>query len=144
MGDSGAIHVINYPGFHDHRADVNQATDDYLAHTDMFLLVIDVSRGVSETDIANYHKVQKLGRPTLVCANKLDLVRPKERSSVVNALVERLQLEPRSYVCCSFDPDERLGEPVSGVAETREWILDRCREHDKDVTPLEDLWGRSS
>ncbi|HNH53120.1 MAG TPA: ubiquinol-cytochrome C chaperone family protein [Nitrosomonas sp.] len=51
LGDSDAIQLVNYPGFNDIRQDVNDQTHDLLQYTDVFVMVVDITRGISQTEI---------------------------------------------------------------------------------------------
>lgn len=129
---AGAVQLINYPGFNDFRAEVNRNTDALLGHTDLFALVVDISRGVTDNDVQIYKKVSALGRPILLCANKVDLARKREdRSKLIQAV--RTRLQATSLVETSFDPDPRLHLKPEGIAAVRSWITDQLQQQRKET-----------
>jgi uncharacterized protein YaaW (UPF0174 family)/GTPase SAR1 family protein len=129
----GDAFVTNYPGFNDYRASVNAATDEALNYTDVFLLVMDATRGISGTDVALHAKVLSFKRPTLVCLNKCDLVRSeKDGLALIEAARKRLGIgriqgpevsnEAAELVLCSLDPLPALGIAPRGAEEVSDWV----------------------
>lgn len=110
LGPTGAVHLVNYPGFNDIRQEVNDQTHDLLHYTDVFLMVVDIARGVSGTEVEILKKLQAFHRPILVCLNKVDLPRPQDKEKLLAAARERLK--GVEVVETSFDPDPRLGDGV--------------------------------
>jgi predicted GTPase len=53
--------------------------NDNIKHTDLFLLVVDVNRGVSGHDVQTLEKLKAEGKPVLVCLNKVDMLRPNDK-----------------------------------------------------------------
>lgn len=152
LSTGGDAHVINYPGFNDYRASVNANTDEALHHTDIFLVVLDASRGISGTDVAILEKVRKLRKRTLVCLNKWDLPRSqKQRDLLLDTARQRLGLtmiagpdsvipaEDADALLCILDPDPRFGIPACGGDEIRTWVKARLREAGKSEELLSRL-----
>ncbi len=120
---NSGVQLINYPGFNDYRKSVSVSTEDLLHHTDIFLLVVDVSRGASNTDIDIFKKVSRFERPVLVCANKVDLPRPSDKEKLLSALQSRMKA--KDFIETSFDPDSRIsGARKVGVSDVRTWIIE--------------------
>ncbi len=149
LSAGGDAFVINYPGFNDYRPSVNAATDEALHHTDVFLLVVDISRGISGTDVSILEKVRKLGKRTLVCLNKWDLPRSqKHRDELLETARDRLGLkeisgpafdvaaEEADAVLCVLDPDPRLGEQATGGDEIAAWVKALLRDAGKNEALL--------
>ncbi|MFT4102807.1 MAG: 50S ribosome-binding GTPase [Burkholderiaceae bacterium] len=138
LGGGGDAFVTNFPGFSDYRERVNALTDDALHHTDAFLLVMDVGRGISGTDVALCEKVRKLRKPMLVCLNKWDTVRSeKDGQALIKAARERLNIErirspdipaeEAELIRCAFDPLPGRHVASDGINETREWVKAQLR-----------------
>lgn len=147
LGGGGDAFVTNYPGFNDYRARVNGSTDDALHHTDVFLLVMDATRGVSGTDVALCKKVRAFGKPVLVCLNKCDLIRTeKDGLSLIDAARERLKIErvqgpdvpaqEAELVLCALDPLPALGIESRGASEVREWVKAKLQTAGKNESLL--------
>ncbi|PNQ95023.1 GTP-binding protein (plasmid) [Azospirillum argentinense] len=135
LGTSGAVHLVNYPGFNDASKDVDERVLDMLPYTDVFLMVVDLSRGVSGLDVSTLDSLKEFGRPILVCLNKADLPRPKDREALLQAARDRLQ--GVEMVETAFDPDPRLG--VNAPMNCRavyEWVLQRVSEDGKETSHI--------
>jgi uncharacterized protein YaaW (UPF0174 family)/GTP-binding protein EngB required for normal cell division len=118
---SSEKYVVNFPGFFDRRAAVNQELESNLAICRGFIVVIDATSGVSAVDQEIVEQVKGIGREVLVAFNKIDLLRPADRQISFLEAQERLGLADGQLVQTAFDPDERLGEDKQGVSVVREW-----------------------
>lgn len=137
LSEEGNAHVVNYPGFNDYRQDVNAHIDDYLHHTDVFVLVVDASRGISGTDVEILKKVEAYAPADniLICLNKVDLARnDKDRARLLKAAQDRLQ--GYTIIETAFDPDPRLGSERIGCDEVYAWIKARMIANGKIVGAL--------
>lgn len=65
--------IVNFPGFNDTQYEVNEQTRDHLNHADVFLMVVDITRGITDVEVKSLKNLANLGRPILVCLNKIDL-----------------------------------------------------------------------
>lgn len=131
------ITLLNFPGHNDIKDDVNEKVIDQRSRLDIALLVIDISSGVSGDDTKALKELKALNIPTLVCLNKIDLVRPRDKERLLEAARERLK-GANSMIQTSFDPDDRLhdGGPI-GVQEVFEWVKKKLEEAGKDVSSFE-------
>lgn len=135
LGHTGTIKLINFPGFHDVRSDVNDLVNDNIKHTDLFLLVVDVNRGVSGHDVDTLEKLKAEGKPVLVCLNKIDMLRPNDKEKMVQVAKTRLQ---NPYVIeTAFDPDPRLSQdgPI-GAQVTFDWVVEQLEVMGKETAHL--------
>ena len=135
LGHTGTIKLINFPGFHDVRSEVNDLVNDNIKHTDLFLLVVDINRGVSGHDVETLRNLEAEGKPVLVCLNKIDMLRPNDKAKMVQVAKERLQ-NPCVFET-AFDPDPRLSQdgPV-GAHAVFDWVVDRLEELGKETEHL--------
>jgi small GTP-binding protein len=137
LNKQGNAFVVNYPGFNDYREGVGKYTDDYLYHTDVFVMVVDINRGISGTDIRILRNLEKYDRKILICLNKVDLVRSEaDLKKLKKAAEDRLKgpnVDER-MIDAAFDPDPRLGKRVSGVR----YVYDRIREKIEEEGKLVD------
>lgn len=135
LGNTGAVHLVNYPGFNDIRSEVNDQTHDLLHYTDVFLMVVDLSRGVSGTEVEILKKLQAHNRPILVCLNKVDLPRPKDKNELLE--VARKRLQGGDIIETSFDPDPRLSDGVPlNCAGVHEWVLKQVADEGKETSHI--------
>jgi uncharacterized protein YaaW (UPF0174 family)/signal recognition particle receptor subunit beta len=135
IGDQGNATIVNYPGFNDYREKVNSHVDAYLRHTDVFVLVVDSSRGISKTEIDILEKVKKFGNNILICLNKVDMARSAaDRAKILRAAEERLQGHP--IIETVFDPHPALGSGHVGCGEVYDWIAACMRREGKDADAL--------
>lgn len=130
---SGAVHLVNYPGFNDTRSSVNQHVEDMLPYTDVFLMVVDINRGGgSGQDMEILEKLKRIGRPILVCLNKADMPRPKDRAALVAAA--RTRFNGVELVETAFDPDPRLGvEAPLNCGAVYEWVVGKVKSDGKEA-----------
>ena len=135
LGPTGSIKLINFPGFHDIRSEVNDLVNDNIKHTDLFLLVVDVNRGVSAHDKETLKKLQAEGKPILICLNKVDMLRPNDKEKMLQVAKARLQ---NLYVIeTAFDPDPRLSQdgPI-GTQAVFDWVVAQLEAQGKETTHL--------
>jgi small GTP-binding protein len=135
LGSTGAVQLVNYPGFNDVREDVNVHVRDMLRYTDVFIIVVDLARGVSGTDVEILKRIRAYDRPILVCLNKSDLPRPNDREALLNAA--RNRLSGVEMVETAFDPDPRLGSsaPVN-CRVVYEWVLRMVANEGKETSHI--------
>jgi small GTP-binding protein len=143
LREEGNAHIINYPGFNDYRERVNKQTDDSLNHTDVFVMVVDISRGVSGSEAQILRKLETFGKPILICLNKVDLVRSKEEiGKLMKAAEERLGRHQKIETV--FDPDPRLGNKTRGCQATYEWIRSNIIRSGKDPKAVPPYQGSTN
>jgi small GTP-binding protein len=136
LGGSGAVQLVNFPGFNDIRPDVESLARDHLNHTDVFLMIVDLTRGVSGTDVEMLNSLKKFERPILVCLNKVDLVRPGDKQKLLSAARERLK--GAHIIETAFDPDPRLHEGGAiGVKEVFDWVKEQLVQAGKETAHLQ-------
>lgn len=135
MGSSGAVSLVNYPGFNDIREDVNKHTEDFIRHTDVFIHVVDITRGISGTEVKILDKLKELDRPILICLNKVDAPRKEDKAKLLKIARERLPNE--FYIETAFDPDDRLYKygPI-GCDEVHEWVCEQMRKRGKETSHI--------
>ena len=109
--------------------------NDNIKHTDLFLLVVDVSRGVSGHDVKTLKSLEAEGKPVLICLNKVDMLRPNDKANMIQVAKERLQ-NP-CVIETAFDPDPRLSQdgPV-GARDVFDWVVGRLEELGKETAHL--------
>lgn len=149
IGEQGNATVINYPGFYDYRRGVNAATAENLHRTDLFIMVVDIVRGISGAEIEILERLKEFKVPIVICLNKVDLARNEaELKSLHQAAMERLGGLLKDYryshlkngmspvIETAFDPDPRLGVSKVGCEVVHQWITSCLEEHGKDPKAL--------
>jgi len=129
-------YLTNFPGFNDYRKEVNKELDDYIRHMDVFILLVDITRGVTKTDIEIFKNIKSFEKPILVCLNKIDLPRTQEeRNSLLIAAKQRIHAE--NFIETAFDPDKRLheGGPI-GCKKVYKWTCDQIEVDGKDSSNI--------
>lgn len=132
LNKRGNAVIINYPGFNDYRASVDKYTDDYLHHTDVFVMVVDINRGISGTETKILEKTKSFGKPILICLNKVDLPRTQEDLNKLEQAAQH-RLQGYSIINTAFDPDPRLQKHQIGCREVYNWIHDEIQKEGKSV-----------
>lgn len=124
--------VVNAPGFGDVRSEVDAEARRALDQLDLAVYVLNCDGGATIDERNDLDAIRALGRPTLVCLNKIDLIRLDQREAFVKATLAQLGVDPRDAVRTAFDPLPVLADEPIGVPEVIAWI----QEHLKDGKDL--------
>ena len=135
LGSSGAVELLNFPGFNDVRELVNNHVEERLNHSDVFIFVVDINRGVSNTDVQILESLKQKGKPILVCLNKCDLPRPNELDDLKQAAYQRL-VKVDSIIETILDPDPRLASNPQGTKRVSEWVLKQIELQNKNTAGI--------
>lgn len=132
LNKKGTATIVNYPGFNDYRPNVDKYTNDYLHHTDVFVMVVDINRGISNVDIKILENLKQFNKPILICLNKVDLPRsPADLAKLETAAKTRLN--GFQLIKTAFDPDPRLHQSSIGGKDVYNWIRNVIKEEGKSV-----------
>lgn len=124
--------VFNFPGFKDTNHSVNNKIDETLPTMDVFILVIDISRGVSGNDQEILERLKSYSKPILICLNKIDMVRPRDKDKLLQVARERLS--EVDAIETAFDPDERIFQNGPfGHEQVIDWVKQKLGKLGKDV-----------
>jgi small GTP-binding protein len=132
LDEDYAINLINFPGFNDINPSVNSLTHEYLHNVDIFVMVIDLARGVSDIDVQILNKLNRLNKPIVVCLNKVDMVRPRDLEKLRETAKQRLT--GVTLIETAFDPDDRIHTdgPV-GTLDVFNWLKAQLETQGKDT-----------
>lgn len=129
----GKVLVVNAPGFGDVRAHVDQKAREVLEQLDIAVYVLNADGGATIDERRDLDAIRALGRPTLVCINKIDLIRPHDRDRFVEATLAQLAVDDRDAVVTAFDPMPVLSDEPIGVDDVVAWIHKQLVEKGKDL-----------
>jgi small GTP-binding protein len=132
LNGRGSAVIVNYPGFNDYRESVDKHTNDHLNHTDVFVMVVDINGGISNTDIEIWKKVKSFNKPILICLNKVDMPRTPEEVARLEAAA-KARLPGSTIIKTAFDPDPRLHKAAIGCHEVYSWIRAKIENAGKNV-----------
>ncbi|MBY8232389.1 50S ribosome-binding GTPase [Vibrio fluvialis] len=132
LDEDYAINLINFPGFNDINPSVNSLTHEHLHNVDIFVMVIDLARGVSDIDVQILNKLTRLNKPIVVCLNKVDMVRPRDLEKLRETAKQRLT--GVTLIETAFDPDDRIHTdgPV-GTLDIFNWLKAQLETQGKDT-----------
>ncbi|EKF9975145.1 GTPase [Vibrio cholerae] len=132
LDEDHAINLINFPGFNDINPSVNSLTHEHLHNVDIFVMVIDLARGVSDIDVQILNKLTRLNKPIVVCLNKVDMVRPRDLEKLRETAKQRLT--GITLIETAFDPDDRIHSdgPV-GTLDIFNWLKAQLETQGKDT-----------
>ncbi|MFL7866351.1 GTPase [Vibrio cincinnatiensis] len=132
LDEDYAINLINFPGFNDISPSVNSLTLEHLHNVDIFVMVVDLARGVSDIDVQILNKLTRFNRPILVCLNKSDMVRPRDLEKLRETAKQRLA--GVTLIETAFDPDDRLHPdgPI-GTQDVFNWLKAQLETQGKDT-----------
>ena len=131
-----ALFVINTPGLGDVVESISEETHQVLDHIDVYLYVLNAEGGVQARELADYRWCVATGKPTLVCLNKIDAIRERDRDRYVADARDKLGGERVELVACAFDPLPVLSETPIGVTDIHEWLQTTLASLGKDPTEL--------
>ena len=139
----GRLLVINAPGFGDVRADVDKRARAAMEQLDIAIYVLNCDGGATIDERRDLDAVRALGRPTLVCLNKIDLIRPGQREAFVDATLEQLGIQKEDAVITAFDPLPVLSDKPIGVQEVVNWIHTNLEQDGKALLFAKNLRNRA-
>lgn len=129
------MELLNFPGFNDVRELVNNHVQERLNHSDVFIFVVDINRGVSNTDVQILESLKQKCKPILVCLNKCDLPRPNELDALKQTAYQRL-IQVDSIIETILDPDPRLASNPQGTKQVSEWVLKQIEVQNKNTAGI--------
>jgi GTP-binding protein Era len=118
----GRFLVANAPGFGDLRDEVEAEARRALEHLDVAIYLVNADGGATIDEKRDLDAIRALGRPTLVCLNKIDLIRPAEREAFVAATLAQLGVRREDAAVTAFDPLPALAAEPMGVDEVSAWL----------------------
>jgi GTP-binding protein Era len=125
--------VVNAPGFGDLRADVQAQAERVLDSLDLAIYVVNCDGGATIDEKRDLDKVRALGRPTLVCLNKIDLIRPNQREYFVKSTLVQLGIGEDMAVVTAFDPLPQLADGPIGVERVITWVWSHLNDGGKGL-----------
>jgi len=135
--------VINAPGFGDVRASVDERARKAMEQLDIAVYVLNCDGGATIDERRDLDAIRELGRPTLVCLNKIDLIRPAQRDAFIDATLAQLGVEPEDAVVTAFDPLPVLSDTPIGVQDVVDWIHKHLEEDGKALLFAKNLRNRA-
>jgi len=123
--------VVNAPGFGDIRAEVDAAARTALEQLDLAVYVVNCEGGATIDERRDLAEIRSLGRPTLVCLNKIDLIRPDDRDVFIASTLTQLGVDTADALVTAFDPLPALSENPIGVESVIAWIHEHLEEDGK-------------
>lgn len=129
----GRVVVVNAPGFGDLRRDVDESTWELVQRIDVAVYVMNADGGATEDERKHYDAVRKLGRPVLLCINKIDLIREHQRADFVAATLAQMGVDPADSVSTAFDPLPVLSDEPMGVTDVADWIFKQVQDNGKGL-----------
>ncbi len=136
IAGDGRFLVVNAPGFGDVREEVDSVARKVLENLDLVIYVVNAEGGASIDEKSDLDAIRARGDgsfPTLVCLNKIDLIREHQRDEFVQATLGQLGVAPEDAVVCAFDPHPALADNPIGLELIIQWIDESLREHGKEL-----------
>jgi GTP-binding protein Era len=139
----GNVVLVNAPGFGDVRKEVDRKAREILDQIDIAVYVVNSDGGASIDERRDLAAIRAMGRPTLVCLNKIDLIRPHQREMFVEATLRQLGCDPKDAVVTAFDPMPALADAPIGVARVIRWITTHLEQNGKALLFAKNLRNKS-
>lgn len=144
LDPEGKVLLVNAPGFGDVRAEVDAVARKVLDSLDIVVYVVNCEGGATIDEKRDLDAIRALGRPVLVCLNKVDLIRPNQREHFITATLAQLGVPRELSVVCAFDPLPQLSPNPIGVAAVVEWISKQLAESGKDLIFAKNLRNKAA
>ena len=144
MDAEGNVLVVNAPGFGDVRAEVDAVARDVIASLDLAVYVLNCDGGATIDERRDLDAIRDLGRPVLVCLNKIDLIRPHQREAFIEATLAQLGVSRELAVVTAFDPLPVLSEAPIGVDRVIAWIHKTLEEQGKALLFAKQLRNKAA
>lgn len=135
--------VVNAPGFGDVRDEVDAKARRVMEQLDIAIYVLNCDGGASIDERRDLDQIRAMGRPTLVCLNKIDLIRPHQLDAFVEKTLDQLAVDPSDAVKTAFDPLPVISETPIGVDKVVRWIHRHLEENGKGLLFAKNLRNRS-
>ena len=129
----GRFLVVNAPGFGDLRDEVDAEASKALDALDVAVYVLNADGGATIDERRDLDRIRELGRPVLVCINKIDLIRTHERDAFVKATLAQLDVDPSDAVVTAFDPLPALSPEPIGIDKVIGWLTRTLAEDGKEL-----------
>jgi GTPase len=144
MDSDGQVLVVNAPGFGDVRAEVDATARDVIASLDLCIYVLNCDGGATIDERRDLDAIRALGRPVLVCLNKIDLIRPHQRAAFVEGTLAQLGVPRDMAVVTAFDPMPVLSPTPIGVDRVIAWIHKTLDEQGKALLFAKQLRNKAA
>lgn len=141
---AGRVLVVNAPGFGDLRKGVEASARSVLDHLDLAVYVVNCDGGATIDERRDLDAIRALGRPTLVCLNKIDLIRPHQREEFIQTTLVQLGVERKDAVITAFDPLPALSDEPIGVENVIAWIHEKLDEQGKSLLFAKQLRNKAA
>lgn len=136
--------VVNAPGFGDLRGEVETQARSVLEQLDLAIYVVNCDGGATIDERNDLAAIKALGRPTLVCLNKIDLIRPERREAFLKATRVQLGVEESDSVVTAFDPLPVLADRPIGVDRVVAWIHEQLESSGKSLLFAKNLRSKAA
>jgi GTPase len=140
----GNVLAVNAPGFGDVRSHVDAAARRILDQIDVVVYVLNCDGGATIDERRDLDAIRALDRPTLVCLNKIDLIRPHQREAFVAATLAQLGVSEKDAVVTAFDPMPALSPEPIGVDLVIRWIHHHLEENGKSLLFAKSLRNKAA
>jgi uncharacterized protein (DUF697 family)/GTP-binding protein EngB required for normal cell division len=144
LDDHGQVVIVNAPGFGDIRKDVDQRARELLDAVDITVYVVNCEGGATIDERNDLAAIRALGRPVLVCLNKIDLIRPNQREEFVDATLAQLGVTRKDAVVCAFDPLPQLAKEPINLDKVITWIHVQLEKSGKDLLFAKSLRNKAA
>jgi uncharacterized protein (DUF697 family)/GTP-binding protein EngB required for normal cell division len=128
--------VINAPGFGDINSDVDQVARDLLESLDLVVYVVNADGGATRNKREDLRQIQERcdgALATLVCINKIDLIRSHQREMFVASTLDQLGVDHSNAVVCAFDPMPQISQEPIGLQGVIHWIESALAKEGKNL-----------
>ncbi len=144
LDEDRRVLIVNAPGFGDLRDEVEKEARAVLDQVDIAIYVLNCDGGATIDERRDLDAIRALGRPTLVCLNKIDLIRLDQREQFVATTLAQLAVDKADAMVCAFDPLPALSEHPIGVQPVVDWIHKNLEAEGKSLLFAKNLRNKAT
>jgi GTP-binding protein Era len=133
VGISKNVHIVDAPGFGDIRVKVSQKAKDICEKIDIFVYILNADGGYKIQEKEDYQNLVSYNKEVLVVLNKIDLIRPHERSKFIEDQRNQMGVKAENFISAAFNPNPQISVEPINVDVVQDWIQDTLKRKGKDL-----------
>lgn len=125
VADTGLFAIVDTPGA-DTAGAIGAAQNEHAMNAarraDFLIILFDATQGIKRSEIALFEELTGLGKPYLVCLNKIDLVR-RESEKVILQAASSLELTPDQVLAISAKDGKNVSQVLTAITVTEPQLV---------------------
>ena len=132
------LRIADTPGLADVSEIISQKGELFAQHTDIFVFVLNAAVGCTDGEKSAFARLTGLKKPLCCAVNKIDTVKPAQRSSFLDATRRQIAAPAAAFFAVAADPLFPEGE-AQGMEALVGWIYEQARRQRASPVPVSEL-----